>query len=272
MPERSFAESIRSNYWFRVTALAVLVLLALFLFVTTISAIKSMRYIGSGVTATNTITVSGEGEVSAVPDMATFSVTVQENAKIVKTAQDAATTKTNDIVAYIKSQGIADKDIQTADYSVYPQYDYVQAACSTSGYCPGGKQVLSGYQVSQTITVKVRDTAKAGDLLSGVGSRGASQVSGLSFTIDDQDKLESDARDEAIANAKKKADQLAKSLGVHVVRVVGFSESGSYPMPYAYGRGGVAMDMAAQEKSVAPSIPTGENKITSNVTITYEIR
>lgn len=275
MPEStSFTDSIRSNYWFRVASLAVLALLALYLLVLVLSEFKSMRYIGSGVSASNTITVSGEGEVSAVPDTATFSVTIQERAKTVAAAQEIATEKSNAVVEYLTEAGIEEKDIQTADYSVYPEYEYSTKACAPNEYCVPGKQVLVGYQVSQTITVKVRDTEQAGDLLTGVGERGASQVSGLSFTIDDEEALQNAARDEAIAKAKEKADNLARALGVDVVRVVGFSENGSYPpMPYAYGRGGVAMDMAAnQEAKVSPILPTGENKIYSNVTITYEIR
>lgn len=276
MPERnSFVEAVQSNYWFRVAGLAVLALLALYLFVQVISEFKSMRYIGSGVSASNTITVSGEGEVTAVPDTATFSVTIQERAKTVAAAQELATDKSNDIVDYLKEQGIDEKDIQTADYSVYPEYEYSTKVCAAGEYCVPGKQTLVGYQVSQTVTVKVRDTEQAGDLLTGVGERGATQVSGLSFTIDDEEALQASARDEAIAQAKDKADDLAKALGVDVVRVVGFSESGNYPMPYyAYGRGGVAMDaVSSQEmKTSAPALPTGENKIVSNVTITYEIR
>jgi uncharacterized protein YggE len=206
-----------------------------------------------------------------VPDTATFSLTIQEEAKDVKSAQTVATKKANDIIAYLKSQSIDEKDIQTTDYSVYPQYDYTQSVCR-EGYCPGGKQVLRGFQVSQTLTVKVRDTNKAGDLLAGVGSKGASSVSGLDFTIADQDKLEAEARDEAIQAAKEKADVLADSLGVRVVRVVGFSEGGDYPMYYAktmaVGMGG-AMDAATPP---SPEIPVGQNKIVSNVTITYEIR
>ncbi|MHB1086648.1 MAG: SIMPL domain-containing protein [Minisyncoccota bacterium] len=275
MPERNaFAETIQSNYWYRVAGLAVLALLALYLFVLVISEFKAMRYIGSGVSASNTITVSGEGEVTAVPDTATFSVTIQERASTVKAAQELATKKTNDIVAYLKDQDIDEKDVQTSDYSVYPEYDYETKACAPGEYCVPGKQVLRGYQVSQTLTVKVRDTEQAGDLLTGVGERGATQVSGLSFTIDDEEALKASARDEAIAQAKDKADELARALGVNVVRVVGFSENDFYPpMPYAYGRGGATMDMAvAQEAKAAPEIPTGENKIISNVTITYEIR
>lgn len=273
MPQRPFAEDIQSNYWFRTGTLAVIALLALYLLVQVLSDLKSMRYIGSGVSASNTITVSGEGEVMAVPDTATFSVTIQERAQTVAAAQEVATGRSNEIVDFLKGEGIEERDIKTADYSVYPEYEYHDTASADGVYRPG-RQVLVGYNVSQTITVKVRDTEQAGDLLSGVGSLGASQVSGLSFTIDDEDALKNEARDKAIAMAKEKADALAKSLGVRVVRVVGFSEDGSYyPAPYAYGRGGATLDMAvAQEAKAAPALPVGENKIYSNVTITYEIR
>lgn len=245
--------------------------LGVFLLILTISSLKEYRFIGSGVAATNTISVSGDGEVFAVPDTATFSMTIQEEAKEVKDAQDVATKKGNDIIAYLKSQGIDEKDIQTTDYSVYPQYDYTQGVCP-GGYCPPGKQTLRGFQVSQTLTVKVRDTKKAGDLLSGVGSRGASSVSGLSFTIDDQDKLEAEARDKAIAKAKDKAEVLAKSLGVHIVRVVGFSEGGGGPIYYAKAMMADGLGMGGESAPPSPDIPTGQNKITSNVTVTYEIR
>lgn len=273
MDERTADKFLEATHLPRTMVAVALGVLALFLFILTISALKEYRFIGSGVTATNTITVSGSGEVFAVPDTATFSVTIQEEAKQVKDAQEVATRKSNEIIAYLKDQKIDEKDIQTTDYSIYPQYDYLNATCS-NGYCPPGRQVLRGFQVSQTLTVKVRDTEKAGDLLSGVGSRGASTVSGLSFELQksDQDAKEAEARGKAIDNAREKAEALADQLGVNLVRVVGFSESsGGYPpMPYAYGRGG---DMAVMEsKAIAPELPVGENKIVSSVSVTYEIR
>ncbi len=268
MDEQTADKIIAATHWPRKMVAVALGFLALFLFIASIGELKGLRFIGSGVNATNIISVSGDGEVFAVPDTATFSVTVQEEAKDVKDAQDVATKKSNAIIAYLKEGGVEEKDIQTTDYSVHPQYDYTNSTCS-GGYCPPGKQTLRGFQVSQTLTIKVRDTKKAGGLLSGVGSRGASSVSGLSFTIDDQDALEAEARDKAIAKAKEKAEVLADSLGVRIVRIVGFSEGGNYPVPY--GRGGDVMTMAAEAKA-APEIPVGENKITSNVTVTYEIR
>ncbi len=268
MEERSVQDIINATHWPRTTAAWALGMLALFLLVGTLSEFKSYRFIGSGVTATNTITVSGQGEVFAVPDTGAFTVTVRETAKQVKDAQDAATKKGNAIIDYLKQAGVEDKDVKTTDYSINPQYEWVQGACPAGSYCPPGKQVLVGYQVSQTLSVKVRDTKKAGDLLSGVGSRGASEVSGLSFTVDDEDALKAQARDKAIAQAKEKADVLAKSLGVSLMRIVGFYENEG-PMPYAYGMGGA--ESASMMKAV-PRVPVGENKIVSNVNVTYEIR
>ena len=276
MEEKSVQDIIHATHRVRTQAAFALCALGVFLVFAAIGEIKGLNYIGSGVSATNTISVSGEGEVFAVPDTATFSVTVQETAKDVQTAQTSATKKNNDIIAYLKGAGVDEKDIQTTDYSVNPQYDYTSTACpaSTNGVyypCPPGKQVLTGYQVSQTLTVKVRDTKKAGDLLTGVGSKGASNVSGLSFTVADEKGLEAQARGKAIDDARGKAEALAKQLGVHLVRIVGFSENGNYPTYYAktMSAGMGAMDAAV---APAPEIATGQNKITSDVNVTYEIR
>ncbi len=254
-------------------AVFALVMLGLFLVVIAVSAVKQYRFIGSGVTATNTITVSGTGDVFAVPDTATFSYSVMDTEKDVTTAQTKVNTEGNDIIAYLKAQGIDDKDIQTSDYSVNPHYEWSTAACPAgSGYCPPGKQTLTGYDVNETVTVKVKDTTKAGDLLSGVGSKGATNISGLSFTVEDETALEAQARTKAIDDARTKADELAKELGVSIVRVVGFNENNGGPIMYAAKS--MAFDTAAGSAPAAPApnIATGQNKITSNVSVTYEIR
>ena len=273
MEENAVQQIIKATHRVRTFGAFALCMLGIFLVASTVSEFKSMQFIGSGVTATNTISVSGDGEVFAVPDKATFSVTVQKKAKLVKDAQDAATKKGNAIIAYLKDNGVDEKDIQTTDYSVNPDYEWIQTACPAGAYCPGGKQVLTGFQVSQTLTVKVQDTTKAGDILSGVGSRGASQVSGLSFTLDtaDQQKFEAQARDKAIAQAKEKAETLAKSLGVKLVRVVGFSEGGGGG-PVYYAKSAMTGLGAGADAAPSPQIPIGQNKITSNVNVVYEIQ
>ncbi len=102
-------------------ALAVLILLSIFLSLVSAGELVSLRYIGAGIAATNTITVSGKGEVFATPDIATFSYSVNEERDTVAAAQEAAAKKTNDILAYLKKSGVAEKDIQTGGYNVYPR-------------------------------------------------------------------------------------------------------------------------------------------------------
>src|SRR3989344_5184871 len=245
--------------------------LLVFLGVQSLSGIMSLRYIGSGVQPTNTISVSGYGEAFGVADIATFSFSVSSKKATVAAAQAEATAKINAATKYLTDAGIDKKDIQTTDYSVNPQYDYVQGICS-GGYCPPGRQVLKGYEVRQTTQVKVRDTAKAGDLLTGVGGKGATEVSGLNFTFDDPDALQDEARDEAITYAKEKAKVLAKQLGVRLVRVVSFSENGNYPGPIYYDKAVMSSGMGGAEDARAPEISVGQNKVTSSVSVTYEIR
>ncbi len=257
--------------WLRKFVVVAAGLIVVFLVLQVLSSLIGLRYIGAGITPGNTIAVSGYGEAMAVPDIATFTFSVMSEKSTVAQAQADATQKANATTEYLKKAGIDEQDIQTSDYSVNPQYDWVQGAC-VNGNCPNGRQVLRGYQVRQTTTVKVRDTESAGELLGGVGTAGATEVSGLTFTFDDPHAVEDEARGKAIADAKSKADELARELGVSLVRVVSFNEnSGGYPTPVAYGRGSVAVEQAMDSKA-APDISVGQNKVTSNVSVTYEIR
>jgi hypothetical protein len=247
----------------------VLLVLAIFLVFKTLNTIKEYRFIGGGVAATNTINVSGEGEVFAVADIAEFSFSVVEERGTVDEAQKIGAQKVNAILDFLKDSEIKEKDIKTTNYNVYPRYDYVRKNC-VNGFCPEGERVLKGFEVSQSISVKVRDTEDAGTILSGVGEREATNISGLSFTIDDEEDLQDEARKQAIEDAQEKAKQLAKDLGVKLVRVVNFSEFGSQPQYKTFGIAEVAM--MSDAGGGVPEIPVGENKITSNVSITYEIR
>ena len=250
-------------------ALVLAVLLSLFVLAKIGSELKAYRFIGGGVPVSNTVTVSGEGEVFAVPDIATFSVSVDELKGSVAEAQEIAAGKINKVIAYLKAEGVEERDLKTLNYSVYPEYEYQRAACTPLS-CPPGKQVLKGYRVNQTLSVKVRDTKEAGTLLSGVGEFGVTNVSGLEFTIDDEDALQAEARKKAIEDAKEKAAVLSKDLGVRLVRIVSFSESGAPVYPLYYKALGAAD--AVSSAPPVPELPAGENKIVSNVSITYEIR
>ncbi len=250
----------------------VLIVLAVFLGVQTIGALKDL---GETNPSYNTISVSGEGETLAVPDIASFTFTVSADAKTVASAQEDVTKKMNAVLAELEKQGIDEKDIKTTDYSVYPRYSYPQVNCSPYS-CPSGRQVLDGYTASHNVSVKVRKTDDAGKILGLVGERGATNLSGINFTIDDPEKLTQEARTEAIENAREKAKILSRNLGVKLVRVVSYSDNfDGGVMPYAregmaYGMG--AKDVAVAQSAPAPQLPTGENKIRVIVNVTYEIR
>lgn len=247
-------------------------LLSLFLLAQTVGEVKSYRYIGSYPSSPSQISVSGKGEVVGIPDIATFSFSVTEESLLVSEAQTEAAKKINAILAYLKKNGVSEKDITNSGYNIYPRYETDVRVMSPTIYppYPTGKQRLAAYVVTQTITVKVRQLKDAGKLLSGIGEQGATDISGLTFDFDKRDEIVKEARDKAIKEAREEAAKLAKSLGVELVRITSYSEGGYYPMygkvmmAEAYGRGGDA--------AVAPEIPVGEDKIISNVTITYEVK
>lgn len=254
------------------SVLAVAILLAVYLGILSLNALKENSYIGKGTYAANVVSVTGTGEVFAVPDTGSFSFSVVEEGKTVKEAQDKATKKINLAIDAVKKLGVEDKDIKTTSYNSYPKYDYSAQPLCTAGYCPPGKQVLTGYEVNQSVTVKIRKTADAGTVLTKVGELGVANISGLDFVIDDMDGVNAKARDEAIQDAKAKAKVLAKSLGVRLTKIVNYQEGGNYPVYYAKDMAVSSMGMGGDVAPVPPQLPTGENKITSTVTITYEVQ
>lgn len=252
-----------------------LVILVLVLSAASLAAYSFYTYKQSqSLYASNTISVSGKGEIFAKPDIASFSFSVEAEALDAAAAQEKSAESMNAIVSHLKENGIEDKDIKTSGYSLNPKYRWEQGICTQFG-CPNGKQILEGYTVSQSVTVKVRDTAKAGDLISNVGEKGATNISGLSFTIDDDEKLKRDARELAIKDARENAKKLADDLGVRLGRMMNYWEdqTGGYPMPMYDTMSSMGGEgMAREAKMMAPSIPSGENTITSMVTIVYEIK
>jgi len=213
----------------------------------------------------NTITVSGKGEIMIKPDIATVSFGVVKQGVDVATAQKDSATKMEAVLKVLKDNGIEDKDIKTTNYNIYPKYEY-----SNSLTYPYGRQILVGYEISQTVSVKIRDLEKAGSILSGVGSAGATNISNLVFSVDDEVAVKNQARDLAINDAKDQAKDLAKKLGVRLVGITSFSENGDYPIYYGMEKSSMAFGMGGD--AVAPRIPVGENTIISQIYITYEIK
>ena len=261
--------NIPTRFW-NVT-IAFIVVLIVAAAVATIGVAKSINYVGSNRNTTNTINVSGTGDAVAIPDVATFSFSVTETAKTVVAAQTAMTAKVNAAIKAVKDGGVADKDIQTTSYSINPHYEYQNSVCTVNS-CPPSRSILTGYDVSESVQVKIRDLTKAGTLFTTIGSLGVQNVNGLSFSVDNPDKVNAEARSKAITQAQDKANELAKQLGVHLVRITSFSENNNRPGPIVYGLGMMKTDSVASAPAVAPEIATGEQKVTDNVDITYEIR
>lgn len=257
----------RQKYLF-VAVLALTILLSLFVLARAINEFRQGSVLAYEGETLATISVSGEGEAVAVPDIGTFTFAVSETADAVEDAQSTVTEDTNEIIAFLKGEGIAERDIKTTHYNIHPRYEYRDIRC-ISDPCPDNR-VLVGYEVSHGIEVTVRDLDATGALLSGVGSLGATNVSGINFTFDDDTDVQREARQQAIAAAKEKARELARDLDVRLVRIIDFSESGDGVFPTMYRMEAAEQDMALG--SPAPDVPRGENKVRSNVTITYAIK
>ncbi len=254
------------------TAVITLSLLALFLFSKTISEIKGWALIGKDIAPQTTITVSGKGDVVVKPDMATFSFSITEESLVVGDAQDKVAKSEKEVLSFLEKAGVAKDDIKVSGYNIYPRYEYRTAATSALYPYPqpGGKQILAAYVVAESVEVKVRKTADAGKIIGSMGELGVTNISSLTFSVDKEEDVIAQAREKAIDDARAKAKRLAKDLGVSLVRVVSFSENGNFPVPIYYGKT-ASMGMANAEAST-PELPSGTNKITSQVSITYEIR
>lgn len=250
-----------SHKWCKCLLISILAAFLIALTVSTIIDIKNKIR-----ETENTITVSDTGEVYAKPDLALTTFSIITEAKTVAEAMSENTEKMNAIINSVKEQGVEEKDLKTTTFNIYPRYEWQEKATCIPP-CPSGKRVLVGYEVRQSLQVKIRDMEKVGTIIQGATEAGANQVSDLQFTIDNQDELKKQAREQAINKAKTKAEELASQLGVNLVRISNFSESAAVPRFFgleiaeeAMGRGGEA-----------PQIETGENKIEVTVYITYEI-
>lgn len=250
----------------RGAAIAVLGVLALFLLAETVSVVQNFGRPANA--ATDTITVTGDGQATMAPDVARLSFTVTNSESTVAQAQADTTKQANSVIEYVKGQGIADKDVKTLSYNITPRYQYSPCA---GGYCPPSSPTIIGYDVSETVQVTVRDLTAVGTIIGGLGKLEVQNLNGPSFALDDSSAGYDAARADAINKAKAQASVLAKQLGVGLGKIVNFSESssgGRTVYPAAYGAGTMASDRA----EVAPSVPTGENTYNASVSITYEIR
>ncbi|MDP2951394.1 MAG: SIMPL domain-containing protein [bacterium] len=207
------------------------------------------------------ISISAEGKATIVPDVALIRAGITTEGKDIETIVNENNTKMNAIIEAVKGLGVESKDIQTTNYSLTPRYDYLETG-----------RYFRGYTLNQEIAIKVRDFTKVGDVLELSVSKGGNLIGNLQFTVDDMDKVKAVALENAIANAKEKAQSIAKASGLKLKKIINIYESGATPY-YGYGMGGgVTMDVKMESAIVAPTIEAGEQEVTVSVTLTYRIR
>jgi len=213
--------------------------------------------------ASRTIAVTGTSTVTLAPDTAYFSAGVTDTNADITAVQNSVNTKTTAIIDALRLGGVdVTKDAKTSGYSVQPQYNYPQ----------NGSPMLTGYRVTNSVNVTVRDINKAGQLLSAVTQAGANQVGGVSFGLADPEAANSMAREQAVMNARSRAETLAKASGIAIGTVMTVDDQSNTPPPrpvaYGYATSGTA---ASGSAAVPPPIQTGETSVTATVRVTYTI-
>jgi len=210
-------------------------------------------------TKTDTFSVSGEGKITMVPDIAVVSVGVTAQGSTVSRVQTELNTKINAMSEAIKDLGVDGKDIKTSYYNISPTYDYSSST-----------QRITGYEAHSNLTIKVRKIDNANAVIDAATAQGANQVGGVSFDVDDKTKAENQAREAAVADAKSKAEAAAKAAGFKLGRVINYSEGGgASPRPMMYD--------AAKELPVAGGgeptrVEPGSSEVMVTVNLSYEIQ
>jgi uncharacterized protein YggE len=206
---------------------------------------------------TNTIAVSGTGLVTGTPDTLIVDLGVQVLRPSVDEATGDAAQLAQAVIDALKAQGVADKDIQTTNYSIYPEYDY-----------RNDSQTLRGYRVSNTVSAKIRDLDKAGEAIDAAVAAGGNDaiVNNIRFDLEADGALITAAREAAWNDAKAKAEQLADLAEVQLGKAVTISEtSGSSPPPIVY------REAAGATFDAATPIQAGESQVSVMITVQFAI-
>jgi uncharacterized protein YggE len=205
---------------------------------------------GSVRAAEKLVTVTGEASIAVEPDMATMRVGVSSQEKTAREASEANARQMTGVLAAIKGAGVAERDVQTSRLSLQPQYDPNK-----------GTPRLTGFQASNQVTIRIRDVDSLPIVLDRAIAAGANEMSGIEFGVSEQSKLLDQARDDAIADARRKAELYAKAAGAKLGHVVSITEEGSAPPP---------RPMQAMRAGAVPIAP-GEQTLRATVTVSYEL-
>lgn len=206
------------------------------------------------------LSVSAEGSSEARPDLATINLGVTTEGQTAQAALQENARRMTALTQALRRAGIAERDIQTSNVSVYPQQQYRE----------NQPPLITGYQANNTVTAKVRNVNNLGRVIDAAVGAGGNTIHGVSFSHAEPDAQLDLARRDAIAEARRRAELYANALGMRVVRIVAVQEGGGFspPMPVAFERS------AAQDASMAPPTPVapGEIETRVNVSVTFELR
>ena len=202
--------------------------------------------------------VTATGEVTRVPDVAIITAGVVSRSATATAALQDAANRMAKVLAALKRAGVANRDIQTSNVSLNPEYRYPQ----------NESPQLTGYTATNQLTVRFRDIAASGKILDALVSQGANQINGPNLTIDKPEAALDEARANAVAIGRARAEAYARSLGLRVVRIVAVSESGGYAVPPPMPPVVMMARMEAQSTKIEP----GEQKLQVSLAMTFELQ
>ena len=224
-----------------------------------------------GSTGQSGIWVTGQGKIAVEPDLVLLSIGVDSTGSTVNEANGKASAAMNAIVKALKDAGIEDKDIQTTSFNIFPQYEYREELVSG---IRRGKQVLVGYRVNNTASIKIRDLDSVGEIIDDVVTAGgdSTRVNNIRFTVEDPKPMMTQLREQAVADAMTKAQHFADLTGVGLGRLIFVSEGGSTsPIIRNFGNQRMAFAESAMG-APAPSISGGELDLSLNVQAVFAIQ
>src|SRR5215472_2979447 len=208
------------------------------------------------------ISVTGEASISVPPDLASVDAGVASDAKTAREASDTNNTAMAKVMAALKAANIEPKDIQTSRLSLQPQYASLQPKYEPNR---SGPSPIVGYRASNRVTVRIRDVSKVAGVIDTLVGAGANDIGNVNFEVSQASKLLDDAREKAVADARRKAEIYAKAAGVTLGAPLSISEEGA---PQPAFRGKVAAPLAAAPTPIAQ----GEETLSINVSVTWAIK
>ncbi len=254
-PIGEFIRSDKLGRWFGYLLMSLLLLVSLDVLWHLFGA---WGWVGPEPKEPRTVTVSAEGKVTVIPDTTRINISVVTDGKTADEVQQRNTETMNKVLEYVKGTGVEAKDIKTTFYNLYPRYDYVE-----------GRQIPAGFSLTQGVEIKVRDLKKVGEIVTGTVARGANQVSGIEFFVDDPESARAEARAEAFEKARAKAKEVARLAGVRLGQVVTFSESVSGEPPIFYPK---AVEFGIGGGGGSPDTQPGSQEVAVSVNVVFEIK